>query len=80
MTGLEIGKHGEEVEKSCIQKCNQCVTHMGSICESSATYIRSIYNPSCDSSETYMYQCLTTCDLSVRPICNVTGDPYVIHL
>ncbi len=53
MKGSEIGKVGED-EKCSIRKCNQCVTHMWPICGSSDTYIRTIYNPSRDSSETYM--------------------------
>ncbi len=70
VTGLEIAKFRED-EKCCIQKCNQCVSHM--------TPIWSIHNPSHNVSwDLYV----TTFDPYVtylQLICKVTRDPYMIH-
>ncbi len=69
----EISKFGED-EKCWIHKCNQCVTYMWPNCDSSETYIRSIYNPFCDLFETHKprsHSRMKSCECAL--IANVNG-------
>ncbi len=77
--GSEIGKFKGEDKRCCIRKCNQCVTHLWPIWDSSGpicnnvwphvTHLWPICNPTRNSSVTYFYPILWT-------MC----DPYVTHL
>ncbi len=75
--GSEIGKFGEEDDKLCIQKCNQCVIHLTPTYDPSITHLmihlKSICNnvwPTCDLSMTYLQ----------RFICNLSCDSSATHL